>query len=146
VSPYTALKLITKACALFACFYSPAIEIPKMNTGTDQPQNSPLLQEQEDTAALANPQIRKLKAMAQRMEATIHVGKLGFSTAFLKSVDEELSRHELVKVKFSEFKDQKKQMAPELAKLTHSHLVMRVGNVAVYFRQNPEEEKRKIHF
>lgn len=84
--------------------------------------------------------------MAQRTEAGVHIGKNGFSPAFLKSFNDELTRHELVKVKFSEFKAQKKQMAPELAKLTGSELIMRVGNVAVYFRQNPAPEKRVIHF
>jgi RNA-binding protein len=95
---------------------------------------------------LTNAQLRKLKALAQRLEATLKVGKLGLSDGFIKSLDEELSRHELVKVKFAEFKEQKKELTPQLAERTASHLVMRVGNVAVLYRRNPDEAKQKIKF
>lgn len=84
--------------------------------------------------------------MAQRMDASLKVGKQGLSEPFLKSLDEELARHELVKVKFAEFKEQKKELAPQLAGRTHSRLVMQVGNVVVLFRRNPEEAKQKIKF
>ena len=84
--------------------------------------------------------------MAQRMDASLKIGKQGLSDPFIRSLDEELSRHELVKVKFAEFKDQKKELAPQLAERTHSRLVMQVGNVVVLFRRNPDEARQKIKF
>lgn len=93
---------------------------------------------------LSNPQIRKLKGLAQRMDATLKVGKAGLSDAFLKTLDQELLRHELVKVKFAEFKEEKKELAPQLAEKTSSRLIMLVGNVAVLFRRNPDPEKQRI--
>ena len=87
---------------------------------------------------LSNPEIRKLKAAAQRMKATFKVGKAGLSPQFLQSVDEGLKHHELIKVKFDEFKEQKKELAPVLAEKTSSHLIMQVGNVIVLYRQKPE--------
>jgi RNA-binding protein len=95
---------------------------------------------------LTNPQIRKLKGLAQRMDAGLKVGKQGLSEPFLKSLDEELTRHELVKVKFAEFKEQKKELAPQLAEKTGSHLITLLGNVAVLFRRNPDAAKQKIQF
>ena len=95
---------------------------------------------------LNNAQIRKLKGLAQRMDATLKVGKQGLSEGFIKSLDQELSRHELVKVKFAEFKEQRKELAPQLAERTQAQLIALVGNVVVLFRQNPEEDKRKITF
>jgi RNA-binding protein len=95
---------------------------------------------------LTNPQIRKLKALAQRMDATLKIGKHGLSDAFIHSLNEELDRHELVKVKFTEFKEQKKELAPQLATRTNSHLVTLLGNVAVLFRRNPDAQKQKIRF
>lgn len=95
---------------------------------------------------LTNPQMRKLKALAQRMDASLKVGKAGLSDGFIKTVDEELTRHELVKVKFAEFKEQKKELTPQIATRTASHLVMRVGNVAVFFRRNPDPAKHRIQF
>jgi len=95
---------------------------------------------------LTNAQLRKLKGMAQRLDAQLKVGKQGLSEAFLKAVDEELTRHELVKIKFAEFKEEKKTLASQIAERTGAQLIMRVGNVAVFFRQNVGPERRKVQF
>ena len=89
--------------------------------------------------SLTNAQVRDLKAQAQRLKATLKVGKEGLSPQFLAALDEVLKHHELVKVKFDEFKEQKKELAPQLAEKTSSHLVTRVGNVVVLFRPKPAE-------
>jgi RNA-binding protein len=86
---------------------------------------------------LTNPEIRKLKAQAQLLEPMFKVGKAGLSEAFVKSVIDGLAHRELVKVKFVEFKEEKHTLAPELAGKTCSHLIMRVGNVAVLYRAKP---------
>ena len=83
---------------------------------------------------LSSPEIRALKARAQKLDPLLHVGKHGLSESFLESVDRALGQHELVKIKFSSFKEEKKTLAPQIAEKTNSHLVMRVGNVAVFFR------------
>ena len=88
---------------------------------------------------LSNPQIRKFKAAAQLLEPMLKVGKAGLSDGFGRSVDEALSQHELVKIKFTDCKEQKKVLAPQLAERTASHLIMRVGNVMVLHRPKPEE-------
>ena len=89
---------------------------------------------------LTNAEIRKLKARAQLMEPMLKVGKAGLSEGFLKTVDEALARHELVKIKFAEFKEEKKTLAPLMAAKTSSELIMRVGNVAVLYRRRPIAE------
>jgi RNA-binding protein len=93
---------------------------------------------------LSNPEIRKLKVAAQRMKATFKVGKAGLSPQFLQSVDEGLKHHELIKVKFDEFKEQKKELAPVLAEKTSSHLIMQVGNVVVLYRLKSEAPEDRI--
>jgi len=89
---------------------------------------------------LTNGEIRKLKARAQHLEPMFKVGKAGLSEGFVKSVDEGLAHHDLVKIKFIEFKDEKKTLAPALAEKTSSQLIMRVGNVAVLYRRLPAVE------
>ena len=79
--------------------------------------------------------------MAQRLKASIKIGKEGLSPRFLAALDEVLKHHQLVKVKFDEFKDQKKELTPELAEKSESHLVTRVGNVVVLYRPIPIEGK-----
>ena len=88
--------------------------------------------------SLSNAETRALKARAQRLKAMLKIGKDGLSPQFLAAVDETLKYHDLVKVKFDEFKEQKKELAPQLAEKTGSHLVTRVGNVAVLYRPRPE--------
>ena len=90
---------------------------------------------------LSNTQIRDLKAQAQRLKAKLKIGKEGLSPQFLAALDEVLRQHQLVKVKFDDFKQQKKELAPQLAEKSGSHLVTRVGNVVVLYRPKPIEEK-----
>ena len=90
---------------------------------------------------LNNQRVRALKAEAQRLKATLKVGKEGLSPQWLAALDQALAHRELVKVKFEEFKEQKKELAPQLAEKTNSHLVTRIGNVVVLYRPKPVEEK-----
>ena len=91
--------------------------------------------------ALTSAQTRKLKAIAQRLDASIKIGKNGLTDGFLKELDDALKRNELVKVRFVEFKEEKKELAPKIAEQTQSHLVTRVGHVAVYYREKPDSAK-----
>jgi RNA-binding protein len=88
--------------------------------------------------SLSNAEFNDLKARAQRLDAILKVGHAGVSEAFLRSLDEALAQHELVKIKFIAFKEEKKRLAPEIARQTNSELISRVGNVAVYFRRKGE--------
>ena len=94
---------------------------------------------------LNNSQIRKFKASAQLIEPMLKIGKAGLSEGFIRSVDMALAQHELVKIKFAEFKEQKKELAPQLAEKTASHLVMRVGNVMVLHRPKPAKEQVAVN-
>ena len=89
---------------------------------------------------LNNSQIRKFKAAAQHLEPMFKVGKAGLSEGFIRSVDVALTQHELVKIKFAEFKAEKKELAPQLAERTATNLIMRVGNVMVLHRPRPATE------
>jgi RNA-binding protein len=92
---------------------------------------------------LNNKQISKLKSMGQLLEPVVRIGHAGLSDALIASLNQALDDHELVKVKFSALKDQKKTLSPQLATLTGSRLVMRVGNVVVLYREQADPAKRK---
>lgn len=87
---------------------------------------------------LTNTQIRELKARGQLLKPTLKVGKEGLTPQFITALDDALKHHELLKVKFADLKEQKKELAPQLAEKTGSQLVMRVGNVAVLYRARPQ--------
>ncbi len=77
---------------------------------------------------------RELKAHAQKLEPVVKLGHGGMSEAFLKSMDAALATHGLVKMKFTDFKEERKTLAPVIAERTGSALLAQVGNVAVFFR------------
>ncbi len=93
---------------------------------------------------LTNRELRALKARAQLLKPMLKVGKEGLSPAFLKAVDETLAHHELVKIKFDEFKEQKKELGPKLAKSVRASLIMQVGHVVVVFRRKPAGEESSV--
>ena len=90
---------------------------------------------------LTNAQIRALKAQAQRLKVTLKIGKDGLSPQFLAALDGTLKHHDLVKVKFDHFKEEKKELTPQLAEKSGSHLVTQVGNVVVLYRPKVVEQK-----
>jgi RNA-binding protein len=91
--------------------------------------------------SLTSRQISDLKGQAQRLQATLKVGKEGLSPPFLAALDEALKHHELIKVKFADLKEQKKELAPQLAEKSGSQLITRVGNVVVLYRPKPGASK-----
>jgi len=92
----------------------------------------------------SNPEIRKLKALAQRLDPVLRVGREGVGDAFLKSVDDALELHELIKIKFTAHKEEKQELAARIAEKTSSFLVAQVGHVAVLYRAQADPAKHKI--
>lgn len=86
---------------------------------------------------LTNAEKRDLKSRAQLLEPIVKLGLAGLSDAFVRSLDTALTQHGLVKMKFSAFKEEKHELAPQIAERTHSELIMQVGNVAVFYRAKP---------
>ena len=97
-----------------------------------------------EESELTQRQKKQLRGIAQRLEAMTKVGKAGLSDAFVKSVDQMLEQHELLKVRFAEHKDERKELSIKLAESTHSVLIASIGHVIVLFRRHPDPEKRKI--
>jgi len=85
-----------------------------------------------------------LKSLAHSLTPTVYIGKGGLSDAVIGAVDVSLAAHELMKVKFNDLKDEKKEVAAEIASRTESELVTIIGNVATFYRPNPDEEERQI--
>ncbi len=91
-------------------------------------------------------QKKYLKGLAHGMKPLVFVGQKGLSPTVIKAVDESLEKHELIKVKFIEFKekDQKKDIAGSIEKETASTLVGMIGHIAIFYRLQQDPEKRNI--
>lgn len=93
---------------------------------------------------LTGKQKKQLRGKAQRIDAMIKLGKNGLAPAFIAAVNELLELHELIKIKFVEFKDEKQELTDKLVAETGAMFINQVGHTIVLFRQNPDPEKRKI--
>lgn len=85
-----------------------------------------------------------LRARAHHLKPLVIIGTKGMTDGLIASVDLALKDHELIKIKFGEFKEAKKEISQEIAAATKSELVGLIGNIAILYRQHPEPEKRKI--
>jgi len=77
---------------------------------------------------------RALKGKAQTLEPVLKVGHGGVSEAFLASVTRELGLHQLIKIKFVSFKEERHELAAQIAEATDSALLQVVGHVAVFYK------------
>jgi len=86
-----------------------------------------------------------LRGLANRLKPVVQVGKGGVTEGLIETVSRALTAHELIKVKFVECKDQKRKLTDEIARRTKSEVPGMIGNVAMFYREQPEEEKRRVH-
>ena len=93
---------------------------------------------------LTNAQRAHLRRLAHHLKPVVQIGKQGLTSAVQASVDEALNAHELIKIKFMDFRDQKQELTEELVAASGSALVGMIGNIAIIYRQQPNPEKRKI--
>ncbi len=93
---------------------------------------------------LKGSQKKYLRAQAHHLKPLVMIGTKGVTEQLLGSVDLALKNHELIKVKFGEFKEAKNEISEEIANATQSELVGLIGNIAIFFRPCPQTEKRKI--
>ena len=93
---------------------------------------------------LKGSQRKYLRSQAHHLKPFIIIGRNGFNEQVMGSVDIALRDHELIKIKFGEFKENKKEISLEIAKATKSEVVGIVGNIVICYREHPEPEKRKI--
>ena len=80
----------------------------------------------------------ELKAKAHELDPVAHIGKYGVTPESLAHIDQALTDHELIKVKFLGFKETRKELSVEIAGATNSALVDVIGNVAILYREKPE--------
>lgn len=84
---------------------------------------------------MTSPTTRELKALAQKLKPIIHIGREGASDNLIAALDQALADHGLVKVRFTEWKDQRKALSAQLAARTSSRLILLVGHTATFHRQ-----------
>lgn len=87
-----------------------------------------------------------LRGLAHALKPYVFIGQKGITESLIKSIDEALDRHELIKVRFIDFKekDMKKEITAEMEKMASCELVGTIGHVAIFYRQQRNPDKRTI--
>ena len=93
---------------------------------------------------LRGAQRKYLRGLANLMQPLVYIGKNGLSEAVVAAINEGMDDHELVKIKFLEFKDGKKTLVSEIENKTGGNCVGMIGHVAIFYRQQRNPGKRII--
>ncbi|TVR68900.1 MAG: YhbY family RNA-binding protein [Spirochaetaceae bacterium] len=99
----------------------------------------------ETIQRLAGYQRAALQRQAHHLAAVATVGKQGITEQVVLHVERELTNHELIKVRFSDFKEERRPLAEMLAGRTQAALVSVIGHVAILYRSAPDAQNRRIH-
>ena len=93
------------------------------------------------TKDMTSKQRAALRSQAQSLSPVVMVGHEGITEGVIGALEEALTNHELVKVRFQDFKEMTRELADELAEKTGSTKIAVTGFTAVFYRENPEKRK-----
>jgi RNA-binding protein len=94
--------------------------------------------------ALTSKERAELRAEAHHLSPTVHVGHQGVTPALVKSLDDALRTHLLVKVQLNRAADVKpRDAAQALAEAADADVVQVIGKTATLFRENPDLPRKK---
>lgn len=93
---------------------------------------------------LTSKQRKILEKAAHDLQPVVIVGGAGMTDGVIQMADKALADHELIKVKYNEYKEERQELTTELSEKTNSTLVRIIGNVAILFREAEKEEDRKF--
>ncbi len=91
-------------------------------------------------------QAKYLRGLAHSLKPIVFVGQKGVTEALIASTEQAFDRHELIKVKFIDFKEkqQKKEIAEAIEMKTGSLMAGMIGHIATFYRPHSDPEKRRI--
>ena len=93
---------------------------------------------------LNSKQRKSLEKAAHDLQPVVIVGGAGLTDGVVQMTADTLAAHELIKVKFNEYKDEKQELTTELCARTDATLVRIIGNVAILYKEAEKEEDRKF--
>ena len=88
------------------------------------------------------PTLRELKARSQKLKPVIHVGHDGVTDALISALDQALSDHGLVKVRFTDHKSERKALSTDLSTRTNSRRILLVGHTVTLYRTSLDKTSR----
>lgn len=91
---------------------------------------------------LSSKERAAFRSKAQSLNPVVMVGHDGASENVVNALNEALACHELVKVRFQDFKKDTRTLSEALEKATDCTLIATTGFTAVFYKYNPELHKK----
>lgn len=93
--------------------------------------------------AMTGKERAELRRECNGLSATVHVGHQGANDSAVKSLNDVLRTHELVKVALSKNVEvNPKELARQLGTATRSEVIQVIGRTATFYRHNPELKRK----
>ena len=89
-------------------------------------------------------QRKYLEKLAHDLNPVVIVGGAGMTEGVEQLIEKTLASHELIKVKFNEYKDDKQELISEVCNKIGATLVRIIGNVAILYKEKDEDPVIKI--
>jgi RNA-binding protein len=93
---------------------------------------------------MTSQQRKHLRGLAHHLDPVVMIGKQGLTDGIIAATIKALDAHELIKVRFLDFKEEKKDLTAQLAEATSSEIAGIIGHVAILYKEHPDVDKRKI--
>lgn len=95
---------------------------------------------------LSGFQRKYLRGLAHGLKPIVLIGREGLAAGVIRAIHEGLQQHELIKIKFNECddKDERAQLATEIATQTRREQVGAIGHTIILYRPQSDPERRKI--
>lgn len=93
---------------------------------------------------LAGWQKQHLRGLAHHLKPLIQIGKFGVTDNLVAAIDKSLEDHELIKIKFIGFKDEKEELVKKISVEARAEVIGLIGNVLTIYRKSHDKEKSKI--
>ena len=92
---------------------------------------------------LTSKQRKILEKAAHDLQPVVIVGGAGVTKGVISMVANSLKAHELLKIKFNEYKDEKVELTQDICSQCNATLVRIIGNVAILYKEAEKKEDRK---
>lgn len=92
---------------------------------------------------LTSAQRKEFSAQAHNLKPVVIIGQSGITEGVIQKISESLKAHELIKIKFNEFKDDKESLTLNICSSCDAQLVRIIGNIAVLYKENKEKKQDK---
>ncbi|HIJ84920.1 MAG: conserved uncharacterized RNA-binding protein [Magnetococcales bacterium] len=93
---------------------------------------------------LSSSQRKYLRGLAHPLKPVVVVGHEGVTDSVMAEVGQALDDHELIKIRFGDFKEEKVALCEQMIKHSGAALAGMIGHVAIFYRPKRDLSRRKI--